>query len=166
MACSVGNPGLKGWGTLFILLCSCVAVPACDDRQGSSSNRQVMPVRTAASVMYLVQLNSQPAAQPSNQQHPAGWQQQVADASGPANSKGSSNTHNQQYAWHRRQLHKSGQQLPADGPERLEAWLQNTTWIRTYQNGSCFPSGRVHQAANIRGEVSHTKWHRHTCVLA
>lgn len=158
MTCSVGNPGVKGWGTLLILLCSSVAVPVRCASWDSSLNSRVLGVRaTASPVLYPVQLNLQPAAQPSAH-HLAGWhalaaQQQVANAGGSAGNRGSSNPHDPQYTWHRRRLHESGQQLSADGSERLEAWLQNSTWIRTYQNGSCFPSGRVHQAANVRGEA-------------
>lgn len=56
---------------------------------------------------------------------------------------------------HRRHLQHHFDALPAQS-EQLEQWLQNTTWIRRYANGSCFPSGTVYKASNMRGEQQHS----------
>jgi hypothetical protein len=51
----------------------------------------------------------------------------------------------------RRHLLQSAHPSSANGRARLDHWSHNTTWAQKYANGSCFPSGRVLQAANIKG---------------
>jgi hypothetical protein len=128
---------------LLLLQCSC----SCAECNGGSCESPANVTRgclkqtpSAAEQLYPVQLTVQSSARSAKQQAAA-----VGGAPALGGSKGVS----------RRHLQQSVQQSPANRLARLEEWAQSTTWVQTYANGSCFPSGRVHQAANITGGPDH-----------
>lgn len=51
---------------------------------------------------------------------------------------------------HRRRHLLHHEETP-EQPERLRQWLQSSNWTKTYTGDSCFPSGTVHNAANMTG---------------
>jgi hypothetical protein len=56
------------------------------------------------------------------------------------------------FGTHWRHLQQAGQQAADGNGVGLQQWLHNSTWARQYAGGSCFPSGSVERAAEIRGQ--------------